>query len=64
MGVIATPETASEPLAETATGEPMCQPFDPFTAGYTGFTIGAVTSLFQVVEPVDDDRSLAGAVAL
>ncbi len=42
----------------------ICQPFEPFTAGYTGFTRGTVTSLFQAAEPEDDERPLVAAVAV
>jgi len=61
---LANPDRASEPLADTATGDVTCQPFKPFADGYTAFTTGAVTSLFQVVETVEDERPLVAAVAL
>jgi len=61
---LANPDRASEPLADTGTGDVTCQPFEPFADGYTAFTTGAVTSLFQVVEPVEEERPLVAAVAL
>jgi hypothetical protein len=61
---LANPDKASEPPADTATGDVTCQPLEPFAEGYTAFTTGDVTSLFQVVEPVEEERPLVAAVAL
>jgi hypothetical protein len=61
---LAKPDRVSVPLLDTATGDVLCQPFEPLAAGYTAVRPGAVTSLFQVVEPVADERPLIAAATL
>ena len=61
---LATPDTASVPVVETAIGEIIYHPFEPVAVGTTGVTVGKEESLAQEVEPVAEERPLVAAVAL